>query len=578
MLQNFIMKKSLIILFFISISLIFSGFSVISAQNQKFDSLANKVSILSHYKKAEALDLLEYLYFLAYNSPDSSLLIARCLFEESTLKERHKIVDTIMENKILQRLANNNIPLKEEALLYSALGTNLLAREYYSKSFEVLLKALDKHKLSNNYVFVAKTLNYLGVICNRTGLKSLTKDYYSEAIKWVTPEDRDFYKYKFNFFSNDDSECVVDSLINLLEIVIDKGIEELLPYLYFNIGTFFFEEYPEKALLYYEKFNSIDFDNSHLTIFYLYNMGKHFLVNGDYKKALSYFRNAESCAEAKNYAHISNLYKDIASIYSSQNMNDSSVFYMMKYDEAEKKLKTNIIDIAQHQKEVNQLYEESKNTLIAREKEIKDKNRRIIFISIVSGIGFLLFLFFIIRIYKKEKLKEKENSELKIKIKSEKRALEYNKTQQKKQQEIIDSTKREITSSYILLNNKNDVLKEVKDLSSKIFNDEKDATKAVNKINELIKNSINIDKDWGNYKIQFEKVHPNFFRKLKKLYPKLTEENLKMCVFIKIKMSVKQIAQLLSITEKAVRMSRYRLKKKFKLTEKDSLDDFIGNL
>jgi FixJ family two-component response regulator len=74
------------------------------------------------------------------------------------------------------------------------------------------------------------------------------------------------------------------------------------------------------------------------------------------------------------------------------------------------------------------------------------------------------------------------------------------------------------------------------------------------------------------------KVHPHFFKKLKKLCKNLTEENLKMIAYIKMGMTTKQIAQLLNISPKAIEINRYRLKKKMKLPEGESLVSFIGTL
>ena len=78
------MKKHNFI-YLVIILLIFLSIQKISSQNPIFDSLANEINEMSIYKKTQSLELLDILYQMAYNNPDSSLLIARCIYEESSL-------------------------------------------------------------------------------------------------------------------------------------------------------------------------------------------------------------------------------------------------------------------------------------------------------------------------------------------------------------------------------------------------------------------------------------------------------------------------------------------------------------
>jgi DNA-binding NarL/FixJ family response regulator len=94
-------------------------------------------------------------------------------------------------------------------------------------------------------------------------------------------------------------------------------------------------------------------------------------------------------------------------------------------------------------------------------------------------------------------------------------------------------------------------------------------------INEIIQNNINIDEEWKNFKLHFDKVHPHFFEKLKQLCSDLTEENLKICAYIKMGMTPKQIAQLLHVVTGSVNKTLYRLKKKLHLSEEESLKSYI---
>ena len=78
--------------------------------------------------------------------------------------------------------------------------------------------------------------------------------------------------------------------------------------------------------------------------------------------------------------------------------------------------------------------------------------------------------------------------------------------------------------------------------------------------------------------MHFDKVHPHFFEKLKQHCNDLTEENLKMCAYIKMRMTTKQIAQLLQVIPNSIITNRYRIKKKLRLADDEELDGFIGAL
>ena len=82
--------------------------------------------------------------------------------------------------------------------------------------------------------------------------------------------------------------------------------------------------------------------------------------------------------------------------------------------------------------------------------------------------------------------------------------------------------------------NKNDILKQILDVNTHALNNKNDTQKYLTKIDEIIKNSLNIDNEWDKFKMHFEKVHPNFFEKLKQKCPDLTDENLKLCAYIKM--------------------------------------------
>ncbi len=80
---------------------------------------------------------------------------------------------------------------------------------------------------------------------------------------------------------------------------------------------------------------------------------------------------------------------------------------------------------------------------------------------------------------------------------------------------------------------------------------------------------------WDVYKENFDLIHANFFRNLRKLYPSLTASDLKFCALIRLNLNTKDIAQVTGLTVRGVEGARYRLRKKLGVDKDQSLTEFL---
>ena len=69
------------------------------------------------------------------------------------------------------------------------------------------------------------------------------------------------------------------------------------------------------------------------------------------------------------------------------------------------------------------------------------------------------------------------------------------------------------------------------------------------------------------FDVNFERVHKNFFKQLKLIDPDLTKRELRLCAFVKMNLSNKEIAPLLSISVRGVETARYRVRKRLNVQE-----------
>jgi len=99
-----------------------------------------------------------------------------------------------------------------------------------------------------------------------------------------------------------------------------------------------------------------------------------------------------------------------------------------------------------------------------------------------------------------------------------------------------------------------------------------------NTLLRLIKLAEKSEEEHQNFYQHLQEVNQEFFDKLKAKFPSLTANELKLCAYLKMELSTKEIAQLLNVSIKAVEVSRYRLRKKMELTGQVKLAQYLQNL
>ncbi|MCL3782633.1 hypothetical protein EMN47_19785 [Prolixibacteraceae bacterium JC049] len=141
----------------------------------------------------------------------------------------------------------------------------------------------------------------------------------------------------------------------------------------------------------------------------------------------------------------------------------------------------------------------------------------------------------------------------------------------------VEFKNRELASSTMNIIHKNEVLTqtvgELKNALKKI----KDPTAMVQirKLIRTIDGEFSSEQDWEQFAIHFDQVHEDFLKKIRKEFPQLTPKDLKLCAYLRMNLSTKEIAPLMNISVRGVEISRYRLRKKLELDRDDNLIDFL---
>lgn len=95
---------------------------------------------------------------------------------------------------------------------------------------------------------------------------------------------------------------------------------------------------------------------------------------------------------------------------------------------------------------------------------------------------------------------------------------------------------------------------------------------------KLYKSTILTEEDWINFKRLFDKVHVDFFARLKTKYPDLTIAETRLLALLRMDLSYKEIANMLGISPDSVRKTGNRLKKKLNLDAETDLSDMVNSV
>ncbi|MFK7814144.1 MAG: triple tyrosine motif-containing protein [Maribacter sp.] len=192
-------------------------------------------------------------------------------------------------------------------------------------------------------------------------------------------------------------------------------------------------------------------------------------------------------------------------------------------------------------------------------------------------IGFLIFSLVMHNIYKRyykkqrQKLIEKNQKELDFaQVQNEKEIIRF---KNQKLEAEFKSKSKELAASTMSIIKKNELLTNIKNALAPI----KDRT-AINPVIEIIDDSLNQSDDWNLFQEAFNNADSKFLKKIKKKHPKLSPNDLKLCAYLRLNLSSKEIAQLLNISPRSVEIKRYRLRKKLELQHEDNLVNYILGL
>jgi hypothetical protein len=142
-------------------------------------------------------------------------------------------------------------------------------------------------------------------------------------------------------------------------------------------------------------------------------------------------------------------------------------------------------------------------------------------------------------------------------------SIEQEKNRNDVLQQKLEANERELVGNSLYIHQKNrllaDLRYQIRDIGQLYPNARHPALK---NIESSLNDSQYLDSEWDKFKLHFEQVHPDFFKKISAQHPNLTNNEMRLYAYFHIKLSTKEIATLLNIEPASVRQAKARLNKK----------------
>jgi len=426
--------------------------------------------------------------------------------------------------KILEGLQNEVELFKfflNLGVLHDRLEEYDKALEYFFEALSIYNKSKPEDKASN--------FNHIPVLYNNTGNIYEIKKEYDTALQ--------YYIKAFDIASELNHHTYLGMICNNLGK------------LYTNLGkqdeAF---HYLRLSLEHRKKIND------------LYGMAKtyilqglYYLKDGNYEKALECAEKAKELSEKVGSKRAS---QDVAElffeIYKAKKEYQKALDAYILY----KQINESLLNEANQKEQVSlQLqYEFEKKE---KEREAEHQKMRMRYLMLIAALIFVLLIVGLLYVLLKNRTRrtvlEKKNLEQELEINKHK----------------LEAKNKELTTNVMYLLKKNEFMSNVTErllnLKSRMKTENQNPLQSI-----IFDLQSATEKDvWAEFELRFENVHRDFFKKLKGKFPDLTPGDIKICAFLRLNMSSKEISAITHQSVKTIEVFRSRIRKKLDLTNTD---------
>jgi len=457
-------------------------------------------------------------------------------------------------------------------------------RSNFTKAIEFWLEAESLYKKANKPEKAANCYQSIGKIYYLQNDPKTALGFYQQSLNTsnnltkisnLNVMGSCYRKMKLN-----DSALIMYS--KALQLSQNTGIEELLTTLNCNIAGIYSDEgkYEKAEFILDSIYESTiksgsDYEIAEYFNSYAYNS----FYKKNFSKTLVLLDSSEVYAlKCGNIELLSAIYIERATVYSRNGESNKVFKALMKHTQ----LKDSVFSISKTELQENLIF---KYETELKDQEIKTlkteneyKNKLNIYLIISIAFVFLLgasliLIYFMQAKYTKQKLLIANQNKEKQQYK-----LQQHKVENEKLHIEIESKYRELTSKTVQL-------MQNADLQNKFIDDFKSMNKYLDaegkKYSQKLTRKYNVNtykNNWDEFEHYFEKVHIDFYEKLNIKFPNLTLNEKKLCAFLQLGMSTKDIALITFRTVGTINTARKRLRKKLNIPSEIKFQEYFSKL
>lgn len=185
---------------------------------------------------------------------------------------------------------------------------------------------------------------------------------------------------------------------------------------------------------------------------------------------------------------------------------------------------------------------------------------------------------------KAEQERQMREQEIKLQVEREKRKHQLAEMRNEQLDTELKHKQSQLSDSTMNLMRKNDMLqqidREMAELSESMRRGDPKArlTRQIQEIRKSIQTNMNDDDNWEKFEENFNMVYDDFMKTLTARFPDLKTNDRKLCAYLRMGLSSKEMASLLNTPVRSIETARYRLRKKLNLDGGENLTEFIRNI
>ena len=493
---------------------------------------------------------------------------------------------SVVENNLIQAMDNyqKSIPYYERAgrindlsQIYLVMGNIYMAQANYPMALEFYQKGL----------VIADSLNMVGVVShfyNNLGELNVYLKHYDEAIESYKKalsiqEDQNNAQGAAYILINLSNLYMVLDQIGIARAYLEKAHEIYqkasnnsgLHLVYELMGDIEKNQYNcKEAITNYDRaFNHLQMVGGEYlgpkSLLYseLYNkMGHCYIDLGQYSLAEeTLIMGYKMAGEMGLLESLNKITHNLSRLYEKTNQPKKSLEFYKLF-----KLYSDSISKEENVKKVTQLQMQFEFDRMIKERELEDlkykqkqKRKELLYLSIIGGS--LLSLILLGMLFNLQRLKRKN-----LQLEKEKLLGD------------LDYKNKELTTNVMYLLKKNEFILSISDkLKNSRYYFKSENRKLIDEIIHDVEQSTSQDV-WKDFEVRFQEVHTDFYDKLAEKYPDLSPNELRLCAFLRLNMSTKEISAITFQSLKSITMARFRLRKKMDIGSYENLISYLSQL